>query len=86
MQQTGEAVASGKLAEAVQVFEGNRCFRLEAVDMKNPTATDHVNTCPLKGRCFWSALEAPGFRVPQIARVYRNPKPGYEAVRDRIGF
>jgi uncharacterized protein (DUF427 family) len=86
MQNSGEVIASGKPHKTVQVFEGNWYFAPEAVDMKYLKVTNHLYTCSYKGQCFWIDLEAPGVHVPQIAWVYRNPKPGYEFIKDQIGF
>ncbi len=86
MRDSGEVVASGKPDETVKVFEGNWYFAPEAVDMKYLKVTDHIYTCSYKGQCFWIDLEAPGVHVPQIAWVYREPKPGYEFIKDQIGF
>jgi uncharacterized protein (DUF427 family) len=86
MRDSGEVVASGKPDETVKVFESHWYFAPEAVDMRYLKVTDHIYTCSYKGQCFWIDLEAPGIRVPQIAWVYRNPKPGYEFIKDKIGF
>lgn len=83
---SGEVIAAGQSDETVNVFEGNWYFALEAVEMKYLQVTDQIYTCSYKGQCFWIDLDAPGIHVPQFAWVYRNPKPGYEFIKDKIGF
>lgn len=68
-------------------FEGNWYFAPEAVDFAHLKVTERIYTCPYKGICYWIDLDSPnGARAQNIAWVYRQPKPGYEAIKDRIGF
>ncbi len=86
MQHSDEVVASGKRDKTVHVFEGNWYFAPEAVNMQYLQITEDIYTCSYKGQCFWMDLETPDVHVPHFAWVYRNPKPGYEFIKDKIGF
>jgi uncharacterized protein (DUF427 family) len=79
-------VASGVPNETVQDFEGNWYFAPDSVDMQSLKVTDRTYTCPYKGVCYWIDLELSDARVTNIGWVYRNPKPGYEFIKDQIGF
>jgi uncharacterized protein (DUF427 family) len=84
---TGEIIASGNENDAVRVFEGNWYFKSEVVNMDHLRVTERTYTCPYKGICYWIDIEAPdGVRVQNIGWVYRQPKPGYEFIKDEIGF
>lgn len=83
--QTGIVLASGG-ADAVQPFEGNLYFAPEAVNLELLRVTERTYTCPYKGVCYWIDLDAPGALARNVAWVYRAPKPGYEFIRDQIGF
>ena len=85
-QSGGEIIASGISDATVQEFEGNWYFKPEVVNMHYFRVTDRTYTCPYKGIAFWIDLEAPGARMRSIGWVYQNPKPGYEFIKDQIGF
>lgn len=82
----GETIASGIPDQTVQDFEGNWYFAPEAINMQYLKITDRTYTCSYKGTCFWVDLEAPEGKVTNIGWVYQNPKPGYEVIKDHIGF
>lgn len=83
----GDPVAQASENDGVQVFEGNWYFAADKVNMAFLRVTERTYTCPYKGVCFWIDLELPGGEtVRNVAWVYRTPKPGYEFIRDRIGF
>jgi|GEM_PF-392498 len=84
---TGEIVASGIENETARVFEGNWYFKPEVVNMEHLRVTDRTYTCPYKGMCYWIDIEMPeGGRVQNVGWVYRQPKPGYEFIKDEIGL
>ncbi len=84
---TGEVIASGVENEQARVFEGNWYFAPDAVDMKYLRVSERTYTCPYKGVCFWIDLEDDnGDFTRNVAWVYNNPKPGYEFIKDHIGF
>jgi uncharacterized protein (DUF427 family) len=84
---TGNVIASGAENETVRVFEGNWYFKPEAVNMENLRVTERTYTCPYKGICYWIDIETPdGQRAQNVGWVYRHPKPGYEFIKDEIGF
>jgi len=84
---TGEIIASGTENESVRVFEGNWYFNPEVVNMEHLRVTERTYTCPYKGVCYWIDVETPdGQRAHNVAWVYRQPKPGYEFIKDQIGF
>jgi uncharacterized protein (DUF427 family) len=81
-----EVIASGVADDTAQDFEGNWYFAPEAVNMQYLKVTNRTYTCPYKGTCFWIDFEAPDVHATNIAWVYQNPKPGYEFIKDQIGF
>lgn len=84
---TGEVIAAGVENHQARVFEGNWYFAPEAVDMKYLRVSERTYTCPYKGVCFWIDVEnASGDITRNVAWVYNNPKPGYEFIKDHIGF
>ncbi len=44
------------------------------------------SVCEYKGRASYVTLVLPGRTVPDVAWVYREPRPGFEALRDRYAF
>jgi uncharacterized protein (DUF427 family) len=84
--QNNDVIASGD-EEAVIEFEGGCYFAPEDVNMAYLRLSDRTYTCPYKGVCHWIDLELPsGLRAQNVGWVYRQPKPGYEFLKDRIGF
>lgn len=82
-----QVIASGSPSDnTARVFEGNWYFDPKVVDMSHLVVTNRTYTCPYKGVCFWIDLEAPGQSAKNIAWVYNNPKPGFEMIKDQIGF
>lgn len=81
-----EIIASGHFGHDVRDFEGNWYFTPETVNMRHLKVTDRIYTCPYKGVCYWIDLETKDGTVTNVAWVYRNPKPGYEFIKDQIGF
>lgn len=83
----GAVLAQAEENKGARVFEGNWYFDPEAVNMDHLRVTERTYTCPYKGVCYWIDLEAPdGSRSQNVAWVYRQPKAGYEFIRDQIGF
>ncbi len=79
-----EVIASG---DAPLRFEGNYYFDEEDVDMEQLEVTQRIYTCWYKGRCFWVDLKKKDGSVQQnVAWIYREPSPGYEQIKDKIGF
>ena len=84
---TGSIIASGVENETVRLFEGAWYFKPELVNMEYLHVTERIYTCPYKGVCYWIDIETPdGQRAQNIGWVYRQPKPGYEFIKDEIGF
>jgi uncharacterized protein (DUF427 family) len=83
---TDEPVAAGTQPNTMIVLEGHWYFPPSVVDMQYLRVTERTYTCPYKGVCYWIDLEAPGARAQNIAWVYRDPKPGFEMIKDWIGF
>ncbi len=84
---TNALIATGNENETVRVFEGNWYFHPQAVNMEHLHITERTYTCPYKGVCYWIDLETPdGSRIQNIGWVYRQPKSGYEFIKDQIGF
>lgn len=84
---TGDVIASGQDEAGLRQFEGNWYFSPEAVSMTHLRVTDRTYTCPYKGTCYWIDVEGPNGAITRnVAWVYQNPKPGYEFIKDEIGF
>lgn len=84
---SGQVIAAGKTSDKTALlFEGNWYFAPDAVDMSHLKVTNRTYTCPYKGVCFWVDLESPTLQAKNIGWVYNNPKPGYEMIKDHIGF
>ncbi len=84
---SGELIASAEENQGARVFEGNWYFNPEAVQMAHLSVTERTYTCPYKGVCFWIDLKgADGSSTQNVGWVYRNPKPGYEFIKDQIAF
>ncbi len=83
---SGEVVASGVLDETVVLLEGSWYFAPEAVNFDYLRVTERSYNCPYKGVCHWIDLNTPRTRAQNVAWVYDNPKPGYQAIRGYIGF
>lgn len=80
-------IAEGSPSDGTaRVFESNWYFDPAKVDMTHLRVTDRTYTCPYKGVCFWIDLDAPGLQARNVAWVYNNPKPGFEMIKDEIGF
>ncbi len=80
-------IAAGSPAEKTAlVFEGNWYFDPAVVDMTHLKVTERTYTCPYKGVCFWIDIDAPNVKAQNVAWVYNNPKPGFEMIKNRIGF
>ena len=91
MKFTVKARASGEtLAQAaepaVRQFEGNLYFAPGSVNAEHLVVTERIYTCPYKGVCYWVDLASPTDRAQNIAWIYREPKPGYEFIKDQWGF
>ncbi|MFQ6675192.1 MAG: DUF427 domain-containing protein [Fidelibacterota bacterium] len=85
---TGEIVASSTRPLR---FESNLYFDEQDVNMDLLTVTDRIYTCSYKGTCFWIDLRDEEGRQGKpierdVAWVYRDPFPGYEMIRNKIGF
>mgnify|MGYP001295768083 CR=1 FL=1 len=85
--ETKSVIAEGNPAENTAiVFEGNWYFDPAKVDMSALKVTERTYTCPYKGVCFWIDLDTPELQARNIGWVYNNPKPGFDMIKDRIGF
>lgn len=81
-----DVIAQGEKNQELQEFEGNIYFKPEAVQLSKLRVTERTYTCPYKGVCYWIDLETANGRAQNIGWVYREPKPGYEFIKDQIGF
>jgi len=55
------------------------------LDLLRPT--DHVTACEWKGAAtYWSIALPEGRAIPNAAWSYRDPLPGYAAIRDHLAF
>jgi uncharacterized protein (DUF427 family) len=83
---SGDIIAQGTEGDNVRLFEGNLYFAPDAVNTGHLTVTDRTYTCPYKGVCYWIDLEGPSGRSTDIGWVYREPKSGYEFIKDQWAF
>lgn len=83
---SGNILASGTPPTDVIEFEGNLYFDEKSVEMERLVVTPRTYTCPYKGVCYWIDLEAPEGKVTNVGWVYREPKTGYENIKNRIAF
>lgn len=84
--QSGTVLASGAEAQDVRLFEGAWYFDPNAVDMTHLIVTDRTYICPYKGTCYWIDLVTEASQAPNVAFTYFKVNPGYEFVKDQIGF
>lgn len=82
---SGAPIASGDETQ-VRLFEGNLYFAPEAVNMDHLKVTERTYTCPYKGVCYWIDLETDAGWAQNVGWVYREPKAGYEFIKDQIAF
>jgi uncharacterized protein (DUF427 family) len=84
---SGDVIASGIEHVTVQVFEGNWYFHRDVVNMEYLRVTERTYTCPYKGLCYWVDVEnLNGVRTQNVAWIAPHPKPGYEFLKDQVGF
>ncbi len=84
---SGDVIASGAENETVKVFEGNWYFKPDVVEMHYLRVTERTYTCPYKGLCYWIDVQTPdGALTQNVGWIYLQPKPGYEFIKDQIGF
>lgn len=83
---TETVLASGQVNDDVCLFEGAWYFSPEVVDMEHLTVTDRTYICPYKGTCYWIDLNGPVHQARNVAFTYFEVNPGYEFVKNRIGF
>lgn len=83
---SGAIIAQGIEGETVREFENHWYFNPEAVNMAYLRVTERTYHCPYKGICYWIDLVTPTVIARNIAWVYREPRPGYEFIKDLIAF
>jgi len=66
--------------------EGNAYFPLSALDRRYVRESDTHTVCSWKGRASYFSIEVGGAINPDAAWYYPDPKPGAEAVADRVAF
>ncbi len=82
-----EVVAEGEVDHDVIPLEGCFYFGPDQVNQANLVVTQRIYTCPYKGICYWIDLvDASGRVFRDVAWVYTQPRPGYEYIKDKIGF
>ena len=79
-------LADGIESQQVQFFEGAWYFDRESVDMTHLHITDRTYNCPYKGVCYWIDLQMPNHREENVGFTYFKVHPGYEFIKDKIGF
>jgi uncharacterized protein (DUF427 family) len=84
--QTEIVLASAKINQGTQLFEGAWYFDRDTVDMTHLVVTNRTYICPYKGVCYWIDLDAPDHKGQNVAFTYFDVKPGYEFIQDKIAF
>ncbi len=80
--------AGAVIAESDDIVEveGNAYFPLDSLDRRYVVDSETHTTCPWKGRASYYTLQV-GERVNRDAAwYYPNPRPGAEAVQERVAF
>ena len=66
--------------------EGNAYFPLSTLDRRYVRESDTHTVCSWKGQASYFSIEVGGAINPDAAWYYPDPKPGAEAVADRVAF
>jgi uncharacterized protein (DUF427 family) len=83
---SGARLARGAEPSGVFRFEGNWYFEASGVELQHLQVTERIYTCPYKGVCYWIDLVENGQTSQNVGWVYRQPKAGYEQIKDCIAF
>jgi len=73
-------------SEDTVVVEGNHYFPASSVDRSWVRESDTRSVCPWKGTASYYDVVVDGQTNRDAAWYYPNPKPGAEAVADRVAF
>lgn len=84
----GETIADTTRAQRVLETFGAPVFYLPLADVRADLVTETVrNTvCEWKGSASYYSLRVGDRAAENVGWAYRDPKPGYEALRDHIAF
>ena len=81
-----ELIAEAVESEGAVLFEGAWYFDRAHVRMNPLLVTERTYICPYKGVCYWIDLAAPDQQKENVGFTYFEVNPGYEFIRDKIGF
>lgn len=73
-------------SDRTEVVEGNHYFPLEDVRTDLLVDSSMTTTCAWKGEASYFSVVVGDRTNPDAAWTYRTPKPGAEAVADRVAF
>lgn len=75
---------------ALRVLETSHppSYYIPAADVREDLLVGSTSTsvCEYKGRASYATLRLPGRSIEDVAWVYRDPRPGYELLRDHYAF
>lgn len=75
---------------ALRVLETSHppSYYIPAADVREEllAASSSTSVCEFKGRASYVTLRLPGRSIDDVAWVYRDPRPGYEELRDHYAF
>ncbi|HEY5520151.1 MAG TPA: DUF427 domain-containing protein [Candidatus Limnocylindrales bacterium] len=84
----GVEIANSTLAQRVLETAGPPVYYLppQDVHMDMLTPTEHVTQCEWKGDASYFTLLVGDRVIRNVGWTYRQPLPGYEAIRDHLAF
>ena len=84
----GRSIGDSLRARRVVETAGAPVYYLppEDVDLDRLRPTDRTTVCEWKGGASYFDYVEGDRRIPMIAWTYRDPKPGYESIRDHVAF
>ena len=68
------------------LVEGNHYFPASTLKREFTSFSNHKTMCPWKGEAHYLSLLVQGELNPDAVWYYPDPKPGAEAVKDRVAF
>ena len=69
-----------------ELLEGNQYFPPDSINKEYFTSTESHTSCALKGQASYYTIVVDGQENKDAAWYYPNPKPGYERIKNYIGF
>lgn len=83
---TRDTIVAQSQSDETVALEGAYYFASADVDQTHLVISERPYTCAYKGVCNWIDLEGPDGVIRDVGWVYRQPRPDYEYIRDKLGF